>query len=201
MSPPSVLDKMIKGGESFIEKQGNRILYNRWVLYFIIFMVFFNLVGHALYGDLVTPLVFVLVAYITTFFSKNMVVVLLMGLVTANIFKYGARQMQIGGTATATPTHEGMENEKEPKAAANMDEPEKRIDTPKSSVKAAEIQTRKKDLDFIKTKYGDLLKLQEQIIENVGSLEKTLGKMDMIVGDVRDNVESLKNQADAMKSE
>lgn len=196
MSHPSVLDKMIKGGESFIEKQGNRILYNRWVLYFIIFMVFFNLVGHALYGDLMTPLLFVLVAYITTFFSKNMVVVLLMGLVTANIFKYGTRQMQIG-----TPTHEGMENEKEPKAAANVDEPEKRIDTPKSSAKVAEIQTRKKDLDFIKSKYGDLLKLQEQIIENVGSLEKTLGKMDMIVGDVRDNVESLKNQADAMKSE
>jgi len=187
---------MIKGGESFIEKQGNRILYNRWVLYFIIFMVFFNLVGHALYGDLMTPLLFVLVAYITTFFSKNMVVVLLMGLVAANIFKYGARQMQIG-----TPTHEGMENEKEPQAAANVDEPEKRIDTPKSSAKVAEIQTRKKDLDFIKSKYGDLLKLQEQIIENVGSLEKTLGKMDMIVGDVRDNVESLKNQADTMKSE
>jgi len=196
MSHPSVLDKMIKGGESFIEKQGNRILYNRWVLYFIIFMVFFNLVGHALYGDLMTPLLFVLVAYITTFFSKNMVVVLLMGLVVANIFKYGTRQMQIG-----TPTHEGMENEKEPQAAANVDEPEKRIDTPKSSAKVAEIQTRKKDLDFIKSKYGDLLKLQEQIIENVGSLEKTLGKMDMIVGDVRDNVESLKNQADTMKSE
>ena len=197
MSHPSVLDKMIKGGESFIEKQGNRILYNRWVLYFIIFMVFFNLVGHALYGDLMTPLLFVLVAYITTFFSKNMVVVLLMGLVTANIFKYGAREMQIG----TNPTHEGMENEKEPQAAANVDEPEKRIDTPKSSAKVAEIQTRKKDLDFIKSKYGDLLKLQEQIIENVGSLEKTLGKMDMIVGDVKDNVESLKNQADTMKSE
>jgi len=187
-----MLNNLISGGNSFIEKQGERILYNRFVLYFIIFIVFFNTIGHALHGDLMTPLILVLVSYITSFFSKNMIVVLFMGLVVSNVFKYGSNKMRI---------EEGMDNKKEPTEAEPLDEPEKRIDTPKSSLKVTEVLSRKKDLDFIKSKYNDLLKLQTQIIDNVGTLEKTLGKMDTIVSDVRDNVVSLKTEADALQSE
>lgn len=185
------LTKMLAGGSSFIEKQGERILYNRFVLYFIIFIVFFNLIGHSLHGDLMTPLIFILVSYVTSFFSKNMIVILSMGLVVSNVCKYGAHKIRI---------EEGMKNEKEPTEADAVDEPEKRIDTPKSSLKITEVLSRKKDLDFIKDKYGDLLKLQNQIIDNVGSLEKTLGKMDTIVSDVRENVTSLKTEADALQN-
>jgi hypothetical protein len=182
--------RFMKGTNSFIERQGDRILSSRFVLYFIIFITFFNILGHTIVRDLRTPLIFILVSYVTSFFSKNMIVILSMGLVVANVFKYG----------TTFTVNEGMES-KEPSEATSVDEPEKRIDTPKSKLSLADIANRKKDLEFIKGKYNDLLKLQTTIIDNVGSLEKTLTKMNTIVEDVRDNVESIKTEAEGMKAE
>lgn len=172
---------------SMIERQGERILSSRWVLYTLIAVAFVNMVGHSFSRDYQTVVIFILVSFLTTFFSKNMIVVLAMGLVCANVFKYGTRM----------PFHEGME----PKEAASVDEPEKKVDTPDSKLKFVDITARKKDLDFIKGKYSDLLKLQNQIINNVGSLETTLTKMNGIMEDVRDNVESLKDEADGLKKE
>jgi hypothetical protein len=170
-----------------IEKQGERILSSRWVLYTLIFMSFLNMVGHSISKDYQTVIIFILVSYVTSAFSKNMIVILAMGLVCANVFKYGARMT----------FHEGME----PKEASSVDEPDKKIDTPDSNVKVMDIASRKKDLDFIKSKYNDLLKLQDKIINNVGSLETTLTKMNGIVNDVRDNVVSFKDETDELKKE
>ena len=143
------------------------------------------MVGHSIVRDLRTPLIFILVSYVTSFFSKNMIVILSMGLVVANVFKYG----------TTFTVNEGMES-KEPSDTTSVDEPEKRIDTPKSKLSLVDIGNRKKDLEFIKGKYNDLLKLQNTIIDNVGSLEKTLTKMNTIVEDVRDNVETIKAEVE-----
>lgn len=121
-----------------------------------------------------------------------MIVILAMGLVCANVFKYGARMQ-----GNDRGFYEGME----PKEASSIDEPEKQIDTPDSKMKVLDISARKKDLDFIKDKYSDLLKLQNKIISNVGSLETTLTKMNGIMNDVRDNVETLKDETDGLKQE
>ena len=188
----NIYRNMISGGASFIEKQGDRILYSRVVLYFIIFITFFNLVGHSLYGDLMTPLIFILVAYITSCFSKNMIVVLSMGLAVSNVFKYGSRSMQI---------EEGMENETDEGEPESADKTEKRIDTPKSDTKATkvDVKARKKDVDYIHQKYQDLLKLHDKVEDNVGSLEKTMKEMDTLIVDVKDNVETMQNKVETMK--
>ena len=188
----NIYRNMISGGASFIEKQGDRILYSRVVLYFIIFITFFNLVGHSLYGDLMTPLIFILVAYITSCFSKNMIVVLSMGLAVSNVFKYGSRSMQI---------EEGMENETDEGEPESADKTEKRIDTPKSDTKATkvDVKARKKDVDYIHQKYQDLLKLHDKVVDNVGSLEKTMKEMDTLIVDVKDNVETMQSRVETMK--
>ena len=188
----NIYRNMISGGASFIEKQGDRILYSRFVLYFIIFITFFNLVGHSLYGDLMTPLIFILVAYITSCFSKNMIVVLSMGLAVSNVFKYGSRSMRI---------EEGMENETDEGEPESVDKSEKRIDTPKSDTKATkvDVKARKKDVDYIHKKYQDLLKLHDKVVDNVGSLEKTMKEMDVLIVDVKENVETMQNRVETMK--
>jgi hypothetical protein len=188
----NVFRNLIHGGASFIEKQGDRILYSRFVLYFIIFITFFNLVGHSLYGDLMTPLIFILVAYITSCFSKNMIVVLSMGLAVSNVFKYGSRSMRI---------EEGMENETDEGEPESVDKSEKRIDTPKSDTKATkvDVKARKKDVDYIHKKYQDLLKLHDKVVDNVGSLEKTMKEMDTLIVDVKENVETMQNRVETMK--
>jgi len=49
------------------------------------------------------------------------------------------------------------------------------------------------DMDKIKQKYQELLKLQEKIMSNVGSLEESFSKVNGIVGDVQNTVESMKS--------
>jgi hypothetical protein len=66
------------------------VLHNKYVLYVTVVLVIVNMVGTVIMGDVTTPLIFVIVGFLTTFFSKNMFVVLTMGLVVANVLKYGA---------------------------------------------------------------------------------------------------------------
>jgi hypothetical protein len=47
-------------------------------------------------GDYYSAAVFILVGYLTTFFSKNMMVILTIALVVSTIFKYGS-QVRLGG--------------------------------------------------------------------------------------------------------
>jgi hypothetical protein len=63
------------------------ILYCRWVLYVVFLLAIGNIYYLLLGGDYFTLAIFVLVAFLTTFFSKNMVVILCISLVISTIIK------------------------------------------------------------------------------------------------------------------
>jgi hypothetical protein len=62
-------------------------LYCRWVLYTVFLLSIGNIYYLLLGGDYFTLAVFILVAFLTTFFSKNMVVILCISLVISTILK------------------------------------------------------------------------------------------------------------------
>lgn len=62
-------------------------LYCRWVLYALFVLAIGNIYYLLIGRDYFTLAVFVLVAFLTTFFSKNMVVILCISLVISTIFK------------------------------------------------------------------------------------------------------------------
>ena len=62
-------------------------LYCRWVLYTVFILSIGNIYYLLLGGDYFTLAVFILVAFLTTFFSKNMVVILCISLVISTILK------------------------------------------------------------------------------------------------------------------
>jgi hypothetical protein len=192
-----------------IERNGDKILHNRWVLYFIVFVAFFNLISYALNGNLVTPLLFVLTSYITSFFSKNMIVILLMGLAISNLLTWGPKSIQLEGM---TDNDDTDNKKKEPLEGIDLKDVDKPIDIPSETKRVEKIisdrkqnkgttptpnsiKEKKKDLDFIKDKYSELLKLQEKIMSNVGSLEDSLSKVDNIVVDVKKNMNDIKADA------
>jgi hypothetical protein len=69
-----------------------------------------NLIGFATNGNLLSPVIFVLVGFLTTFFSKNMLVVLMVPLLITNILNYSDSNM------------EGMDNEDEKEETPPSDE-------------------------------------------------------------------------------
>ena len=73
------------------QKKGNKLfnswLYCRWVLYLLFILAIGNIYYLLVNYDYFTLAIFVLVAFLTTFFSKNMVVILCISLVISTIFK------------------------------------------------------------------------------------------------------------------
>ena len=105
------MDKMIRTiRTSTLLKSGNNILHNRFILYFILMVSILNLIGFATNGNLLSPVIFVLVGFLTTFFSKNMLVVLMVPLLITNILNYNESNM------------EGMDNEDEKEETPPSDE-------------------------------------------------------------------------------
>lgn len=67
----------------------NKILHNRFILYFVLFISLVNLLALAVSGSYSFIIIFILVGYLTMYFSKNMMVILIIALAVTNILRYG----------------------------------------------------------------------------------------------------------------
>jgi len=72
-----------------LSSSGNKLLYNQIVLYFIFAVSLLNLIYLAVDTDYVTIAVYLLIGFITSYFSKNMVVILFMSLTISNMLRIG----------------------------------------------------------------------------------------------------------------
>lgn len=72
-----------------LASKNNAILHNRFVLYFIFFISLGNLFYLTMESDVFSILTFVLIGFITSFFSKNMIVILVIALSMTNVLKFG----------------------------------------------------------------------------------------------------------------
>ena len=67
------------------------LLHNKFVLYFIFIIVICNTFQFMMQKEFMVCIIFVLTGVLTSFFSKNMIVIMLVSIIVANIFKYGSR--------------------------------------------------------------------------------------------------------------
>ena len=82
--------------KQLLSPTNNAIIHNRFVLYFILFIALANLYFLTMSGDLVFTSIFVLVGFLTSFFSKNMLVILFIAVTITNVLKYGSAIKQEG---------------------------------------------------------------------------------------------------------
>jgi hypothetical protein len=203
------LDTLMKGGAAAFKKH---FLHNYIVLYIIVFIAFFNLVSYAIYGNYVTIAIFCMVAILTSFFSKNMIVIFTLGLAVANLLTLGPKAMQVEGMAVQeeeeSDEESNEENEKDKdtfkdkvdsdqdtniSSKLNVENPIPSTEKRESKMNLKQYRDRKKEFDFIKNKYAEVLKIQEQIMNNVGSLEGSMSDMDKLVDDVKKNLNTIRD--------
>ena len=158
----------IKGGGNVILSNMNSVLYNKFVLYFILVLSLANLFFLVSHKHYMFASIFVLIGFITSFFSKNMMVILCVAIAVTNVLKYGSKA-----------SVEGMENDDKEKDTF-VDSNEKDIKPVKSSKevqptddKQTEEKMTKKQEDILK-QYKELLELQEKITENIPNFFHTL---------------------------
>ena len=76
-------------------------LNNKWILYFVLFVSIVDLFNFFTIGDTTAIAIFIVSGFLTTYFSKNMLVILIVSIVVTHIMRYGNASL------------EGMDNKEE----------------------------------------------------------------------------------------
>jgi hypothetical protein len=103
----------------------NAILHNKYVLYFIFIIALSNLLTLVYTYDYYSASIFVLIGFLTSFFSKNMIVILSIAIAFTNIIKYGAKAGVEG--MTSDESDELDDNEKEKSDASEKEKEKEKI--------------------------------------------------------------------------
>ena len=98
------------------------LLYNRFLLYFIGIIALGYAIMLITLNDIFSLSIFLIIGFLTSFFSKNMVVILVLALTVSFIFKYGTNIRAEGFEEGETNTQESEKKE--------VVEPEKKKETP-----------------------------------------------------------------------
>jgi mannitol-specific phosphotransferase system IIBC component len=148
------------------------VLHNSVILFFLLIISIFNLIYNGLVGNLQVPLIFALIGIITSFFSKNMTVILFISLITSNVIP-------------KIKLNEGMENQEE--EMEETEEKDKEKEKEKEKIKPYEKEetgtkvNKKKELEGMHDQYKELLTLQDEILGGISSLENSLKGAESIV--------------------
>ena len=178
--------------QSYFIQQINKLQYNRILLYIILFVSIINMTSNALMGDLKTPLIFILIGIIVSYFNKNMVIILSVSLIFSNILKYGTKIMIDEGFANEDTTGGDIKNdnssplEKQPESEEPVKNKESDISSKnKISSKMAE------NKEFIKDtmeSYENLFSIQNQIMKTMESLTDDLSNAEKIIERLETNI-------------
>jgi hypothetical protein len=92
---------------------GNKsLLYNKYVLYVSFIVCLINLLIWMFSGEFIHVAIFLLVGYLTSYFSKNMIVILVIALVVSNVVKSGTN-IVLEGMADKEGADDGVYHKKE----------------------------------------------------------------------------------------
>jgi hypothetical protein len=106
-----------------------KMLENKYVLYFVLFLAVTNILGYLVFGNINAVIFFILVSFLVTNFSKNMIIILTIPLILTSILMVGKR------------VKEGLENKDEldVEPSSTRERPEKNL-TPEQKKKLYKIK-------------------------------------------------------------
>jgi hypothetical protein len=166
------LNKSARGGSL-------NLLTNKWVLYAMLILGVFDIFNFYQNGQMMSLYVFLFVGILTSFFSKNMIVVIVTAIAISHIFTYGERMSEGFEDANEEEDEEKEGEEKEGLEDEDVDEKKKKTETavtvPSSdAIKGAATdlasEIKKSGVDGLSKETFDLIKAQETLLDNLGKL-------------------------------
>ena len=155
-------------------KDTGKILHNRYVLYFVLFLALSDLLFLAMGSEFISVAVFSLSGFVTTFFSRNMMVVMCVAMVVTNILKYGTDiRMQEGlkeGAATDTEVKPKVADVKAP--AVKVPATEAAVDTKVTAtavITPAQVEQLKENMEKLES-YEPLFTSMDKMMEKINEL-------------------------------
>lgn len=179
----------------FRNPKPNSLLYNRFVLYFVFAISLFQLYTFSVAGKVAHIAMFLLVAFITSFFSKNMTVVMFIALVFTEIIRGGMGDPRFEGMV------EGAESSEKPKEEVTG-EPSKNSEQKDESAKQPDDETKNKPKEQfdsndtsgnksqtpeqLKKTQEELKENQDKIIQGFQEIEPYMNKAESLVAKIND---------------
>lgn len=155
------------------------ILHNRFILYFFTLIALINVLFFAGVGDIPSLITFVLVGFLTSFFSKNMIVILVLSLTVTHILKYGMGN-----------TYEGMKSTADETTDEPTDEPtDETTDKKKKPTK-----------EEMMKEYEKFKEVQPDIVDGITKIDPLLKKAESFI-EKYENYKGISGFSDAMKTD
>ena len=164
-----MLQKLYYQMIGLIPSSSGRMLNNKWVLYFIFIVGIFDVIGFYQRSNLTAVAIFFTVGFLTSFFSKNMIVIIVMAIAVSHLVTYGNRE---GLKNKDGEEEEEDEEEEEEGFEEGIEEEEDEEEEEGFKDKKEESDPKEKNDD----KTGDLLKKQNELMDKINQLEPLLDK-------------------------
>lgn len=157
----------------------NPILQNQLVLYLFLFMTLTQVVLFVSNNDTTGIVLMCIIGFLTTFFSKNMIVILCVALTMTNLVKKGMKQVGYEGFEDKKE-EENKETEedttkKEKKESAKVDD---EVDNaPNSNESSSQTKDEmKREFERLKEEYPEFSALKEDIVDAMVKIDPILDK-------------------------
>jgi uncharacterized membrane protein (DUF106 family) len=139
------------------------ILTNKWVLYFIFVVGFYDVVQFYQRGNMVAFAIFFVVGFLTSFFSKNMTVIIVTAIAISHLVAYGNRMT------------EGLENKDEEEEEEEEDVEEEVAEEEPEDKKVKKVKEEDKETEETAENFeSELLAKQTELIKSMDSLKPLL---------------------------
>ena len=145
------------------------VLHNKILLYVVFIFSLLNLFVLANTGNYTYVVVFILIGFLSSFFSKNMLVILLLALILTNILKYGSSLSEGFEEGAKGKGEEEEEEEGFEEGATGDKEEEEEEEGFEEGVDGKEDDEAKEGLDNLKD-YAD------KLLTTISSLNKQIDK-------------------------
>jgi methyl-accepting chemotaxis protein len=157
------------------KSQLSNIVYNKPILYFMLLLSLSNLYLLSFKGEGMFALVFILIGFICSFFTKNMTIILFLSLCITNIIK-GGSGLSEGFEDDSTSSK--MSTEALKKETKKMAEKIKNAD---DSVPEGADENTLQHVKNIKLHATELLDVQNELIDNMQKIDPILNRAEKII--------------------
>lgn len=176
------------------------LLKDKNVLYVVLFLAVSNLFGYLLMREIDAVVFFLVVGFLATYFSKNMIVVMLIAMISTNLLigSKHLRSVKEGHTTMGLPKTADVDGEKVVEIDVDVKNGKEEVKESMVKLSPASVNGKKPKLDYagtVETAYDNLDDLlssdaiknmtadtqrlaekQKQLINNIGKLEPVMKK-------------------------
>ena len=168
-----------------MNKLSKHILYNKYVLICIFILAISNIIQFVLERDYFSTAILILVGFLTSFFSKNMVVIMVIGMVVANILKFG--------TKITNPWKEGFDNHDDDDKKTENDSSTKKKETIEDVIDGSDDEGDEGDEEFTTGKESKkkMSKTEKQKLIETDALDDLRAEMKIGFKRLNQNIDSI----------